>query len=92
MAHHPTKLTLSLVKAVADMVEHARSELVDVQAKRATYETINPDTAGTVLAGGQEAQLLGLINSLDSVLNGPVADWAIANRDPMYPGRALDGA
>lgn len=72
------KICYALGNYVRDQLLDIRTAVTRMKAARTAYNTASPDPTGTPLADGGAAAVSGLIDDLDNLANGAVADGIVA--------------
>lgn len=88
MALADTKKVQTMINIVAEQAEIIREAVEKMKAARTLFQSVNPDTTGTPLAGN-EAAVSNAINGLDSEASEAVWTQMIAARIPSHRNQAL---
>lgn len=90
MAISDKKKVQTMVNRVGIAAQQARDAVSVMKATRTLFNAVNPDRAGTVLAGAAAATLSSAIDALDTELAKAVWTSAINAVVPSHEGKALD--
>lgn len=89
MANVPaTKKCQDLINAGANEIQIVRAAVARLKALRTLFQTTNPSTTGTALAGNTAA-LSTSITALDTASSAAVWDTMIAAYVPSHQGNSL---
>ena len=89
-----SKKVQTIVNVCAEQATIIRQAIATMVTMRNIFTTVNPNTAGTPLAGGAAAALNTALNALNTEMNTSprAATWTalIAARVPTHTNNALD--